>query len=170
MVIELIYKQDLIEWLNMKREESEQRYFEAALITREEFYRGKRHAFEDVIAHVMMTELDYRSEDSLVFETCSACNKIVLFQHKHSSFCPNCGAKMNLNRLGRQKPVRYMTPCPNCGGNQIAITGNDVANDGELGVILQERTCESCGKKHHAKLMYRLQGVRPIREEELPKG
>lgn len=105
-----------------------------------------------------------------LYGSCSACHERVLYTHKHNSFCPNCGAKMDLNSLGHQKPMRYMMPCPNCGGNQIAITGNDVANDGELGVILQERTCESCGKKHHAKLLYRLQGVSPISEEELPRG
>ena len=29
-----------------------------------------------------------------LYGTCSACHERVLYTHKHNSFCPNCGAKM----------------------------------------------------------------------------
>lgn len=69
-----------------------------------------------------------------------------------------------------EKPVQYMSPCPHCGDPTVAVTGNEVSDDGMRGEIIQERTCESCGKKRYVRLVYRLVDVRPISEEELPKG
>ena len=69
-----------------------------------------------------------------------------------------------------KEPIWFMAPCPYCGDPNVVITGNHVAEGYERGVIVQERTCETCGKKRYVRLIYQLTGVEPIREEDLARG